>query len=116
MLADRHHLNGAGGTVPHLREQTGDWRHVAVLERHPSHRGAGGGGIGDPAAVVDGRAQRLLHQDVQVGGEYVIEDRSVGVVRRRDDHRIAPLRRDEVAVVGEGGVLGQTGGLSPLGP
>jgi hypothetical protein len=104
VLADRHHPRGADRAAVHLLDEAGDRRHVAVLEAHPDHRvaparSAGLGGVDHGPAVGDGRAQRLLDEEVEVGGEHVVEDRPVGHVRARHDDGVDQSRRQQLAVV-----------------
>jgi hypothetical protein len=105
VLADRHHPGGAAHPGLELFEHHCWRRHVAVLQAHPGDGVAVGGGVDHPPAVVDGGAQRLLDQDVLVGGERVGEDVGVGEVRRDDDDDVDVRIGEQLAVVAVGGDL-----------
>ena len=59
------------------------------------------GELDQALAVGDRRAQRLLDQGVEVGGEDVGDDVDVRVVRRDDDDGVAEAAGEQVAVVVE---------------
>jgi hypothetical protein len=93
-------------------DQLGGRRHVAVLETDPRQDVVGTlrGQLDDPLAVGDRRAQRLLDEHVQVGGQRVAEDVDVGVVRRHDHDGVTPFARQQPLVTVERDGVAARGG------
>ncbi len=102
MLADRHHVRRAHRAGSDLVDQTGDRRHVAVLEAHPHDARTALGHLDDPFAVLDRRAQRLLDQHVEIGHrQHVGQDVDVGHVGRDDHHGVEPAGIEHRSMVVE---------------
>ena len=81
VLADRDHLRDADGTRRNLVDQAGDRRHVPVLKADPGDRVPALGELEDRVAVVDGGAERLLDQHMEVGRQEVTQHIDVGEIR-----------------------------------
>ena len=106
MLAHRDHQRAPDGAGLDEAHELGGRRHVAVLEADPrddAGRARRASSSMSRSAVGDRRAQRLLDERVQVGGEDVGDDVDVGVVRGDDDHGVAQAAGEQVAVVVERG-------------
>ncbi len=106
VLADRQHPEGADRAVPHLVHQSAHRWHVAVLEADPHHRATALGRPQERAAVLDGRAQRLLDEHVESRVDGVEHRAHVEVVGRGDHDRIAQVGIEQRPVVAELGCRG----------
>ena len=82
VLADRDHLDVAGAAGADLARSVpaigGLYRYSSPIQTMPWCRFRS---LEDATALSDGRPQRLLDQHVDVGGEDVLHDVGVGVVR-----------------------------------
>ncbi len=119
VFTDGDHADLADGPVTNLGDHPLRGGHVPVFQAHPHHPAGDVGRVrafDDLAAVFNGRAQRLLHEEVDTGIEGVEEDRVVGVVGGRDDDHIAQTGCEELMVIGEGdgGPIGSEGSTCPF--
>ena len=101
MLADGDHVGLADRTALYLVEQGRNRRHVAILEADPGDGIAAGSRLDDVETLSGRDAHRLLGQHVQIGGQQIEEHGVVGVIRRRDDDRVAEPGLDQCSVIGE---------------